>query len=109
MRDHQAHSMSWPTGRNQEAAKPDPEVKDPMDGNEISGILFQALRGATRLGQEGEATKKALLRAIEAAAEMGRPSEKTVMEILKLKAEAKREPGEEVAHQAETFRHWSTC
>jgi len=72
-----------------------------MDGNEISGILFQALRGVTRLGQEGEATKKALLRTIEAAAEIGRPSKKTVM-----KAEAKGEPGEEAAPQAETLHHW---
>ena len=46
-----------------------------MDGSEISSILFQALRGATRLCQQGAATKKALLLAIGAAAKIGQPSE----------------------------------
>jgi len=72
----QVHRMSRLTGEVREAAKPDPRMKDPMDGSEINNILFQALRGVAQWGEQGEATKKALLLAIEAAAEIGRPDGK---------------------------------
>ena len=52
VRDHQAHSMSQQTGRAQEAAKPDPRVKDPMDGSEINGNPLQALEEALRKGED---------------------------------------------------------
>ena len=50
VRDHQAHSMSQQTGRAQEAAKPDPRVKDPMD--EINGSPFQALEEVLSNGED---------------------------------------------------------
>ena len=65
-------------GEVRDAARPDPRMKDPMDGSEINNILFQALRGVTQWGEQGEATKKALLLAIEAAAEIGRPDGKEI-------------------------------
>ena len=80
MQNRQAHSMSQQTGQTQEAVKPDPGVKDPIDRSKISSILFQALREATQLGQQGAAMKKALLLAVEAAAKIGQPSEEAAAE-----------------------------
>ena len=68
--------MSQQTGKVQEAAKTGPRgMEDPMDGSKISSVLFQALKEATRLGQQGTGTKKVLLRAMEAAAKIGQPGE----------------------------------
>jgi hypothetical protein len=54
--------MSQQTGKVQEAAKLDLQrVEDPMDGSEINSVLFQALRGVTRLGQQGAAAKNFLI------------------------------------------------
>jgi len=74
VRDHQAHSMSQQTGKVQKAAKPDPRVKDPMDGNKIGSILFRALEEVARLGWQGAAVAKALLPAMTAAAKIGQLS-----------------------------------
>jgi len=91
--------MSQPIGRNQEAAKPDPRVKDPTDGSEINSILFQALKGATRLGQQGADTKKVLLLAIEAAAKIGQPGKEAGAEKGRRKEE-KKEAASQVAAKA---------
>ena len=92
--------MSQQTGQDQEAARSDPRIKDPMDGSEISGILFQALKEATRLGQQGAATKKALLLAIAAAAKIGQPSGETEAEEVRGHAEKKEEARRAVAKVA---------
>jgi len=105
VRDRQVHSMSRLTGVVQEAAKPDPRFEDPKDGSEISSVLFQALRGVTQLGEQGEATKKALLLAIEAAAKMGRPNREAAREPLELGAGATGEPREEAARLARVVHH----
>ena len=76
-----------------------------MDGSEINSILFQALRGVAQLGGRGEATKKALLLATEAAAEIRRPDGEAAMEQAELEARAAREPLEEAAHLSRTGRH----
>jgi len=62
-----------------------------MDGSEINNILFQALKGVTQLGEQGEATKRALLLTMEAAVKMEQPDERAAKEQLKLEARAARE------------------
>jgi len=49
VREHQAYSMSQSTGRNQETAKPDPTIKDPI------GMKARAL-----LSRHADDLKKAL-------------------------------------------------
>ena len=75
-----------------------------MDGSEINNILFQALRRVTQMGEQGEAIKRALLLAIEAAAEMKRPDEKAAKEQVGSEARAAKGPLEEAAQLSETGR-----
>ena len=86
-------------------AKPDPKVEDPMDENGINSILFQVLRGVAQWGEQGEATKKALILAMEAAAKMGQPNQKAAMERLEPGAGATEDPREEAARLAGIIRH----
>ena len=76
-----------------------------MDENGINSILFQVLRGVNKWGEQGEATKKALILAMEAAAKMGQPNQKAAMERLEPEAGATEDPRKEAARLAGIIRH----